>query len=49
MNPAFLVNVPWWKEPIAVQIENNQLYFRLFGHLLHRVISLDEITIAELD
>jgi len=34
MNPRFLVNIPWWKEPLAVQNHNNYIYLRYLQSLL---------------
>ena len=48
MNPAYLVRVPWWKEPIKVQIENSIYFLRNIQFPLDHLSPL-EITIAELD
>ena len=30
MNPAYLINRPWWKEPPKVEVENNCRYYKQF-------------------
>ena len=37
MDPRFLVNVPWWKEPILVQRENAVVYLRLLERLYNNL------------
>jgi hypothetical protein len=34
MNPQYLINTPWWKEPLAVQAENNLIYLERLQRLL---------------
>ena len=53
MNPQYLVNAPWWKEPLAVQQENTHShYYELpyFNHTLYLSIPIPfDPLIAELD
>ena len=34
MNPRFRVNIPWWREPLAVRNYNNYIYLRYLQSLL---------------
>ena len=34
MDPAYLINVPWWLEPLAVQITNNVIHLKFLQKLL---------------
>jgi hypothetical protein len=34
MDPAYLVNVPWWMEPLAVRITNNTIHLKFLQKLL---------------
>ena len=34
MDPSFLINNPWWKEPFAVMIENNLIYLQFIQNLI---------------
>ena len=47
MDPTFLINDPWWEEPLEVIIENNIVYLQYFQNLINN--SLNEELIAELD
>ena len=54
MNPNFLVNIPWWNEPLIVQQENNYIYLKQFQYLLTTLpldfeIPLPKVVITELD
>ncbi|CAG8759708.1 hypothetical protein GLOIN_2v1482001 [Rhizophagus irregularis DAOM 181602=DAOM 197198] len=35
MNPKFLINNQWWKEPQAVQLENNINYLKYIERLMN--------------
>ena len=48
MNPAYLVWIPWWKEPIKVQIENSIYFLQNIQFPLDHLSPL-EITITELN
>jgi len=37
MNPMFVINVPWWTEPILVQQENLRAYIRFFERTLNNL------------
>ena len=47
MDPGFLINNPWWNEPLAVRIENNVMYLQYLQNLIGN--SFNEELIAELD
>jgi hypothetical protein len=53
MIPEYLVNVPWWTEPLAVQYENNYFYLLRLQRLLEDTPlyyqNIDEDLIAPLD
>ena len=54
MDPAYIVNVPWWNEPVAVQIYNNyhhlRFLFRTILGLPFYAFNLSEsVEIADLD
>ena len=52
MDPAYLVNVPWWSEPLAVQITNNTIHLKFLQRLLLNLpFYLNDITpvIVDLD
>ena len=34
MDPRFLINTPWWREPAAVEILNNYHYLRFLYRLI---------------
>ena len=34
MNPEFLINLPWWVEPLLVQQQNNYVYLDFLQRLL---------------
>ena len=46
MDPTYLVNVPWWREPLAVQYENNRIYLLVLQKLIDEA---SEPFVAELD
>jgi hypothetical protein len=52
MNPAYLINHPWWNEPPVVQNENHFYYLKWLERLVNNLpifhVSL-EPTVAELD
>jgi hypothetical protein len=52
MNPEYLINTPWWKEPKQVEQENSVRYLRNFQRLYNNLpiqpVSLEPF-IAELD
>lgn len=48
MDPTYLINHPWWIEPLEVQIENHILYIQKLQQLLND-LTLSEALIAELD
>ena len=47
MDPSFLINSPWWKEPLVVQVENNIFYLQYLQNILNN--SYNDELIAELD
>ena len=47
MNPSFLIDSPWWNEPLAVQIENNIFYLQHLQNIVN--YSFNDELIAELD
>ena len=50
MNPTFLVNNPWWTEPLLVRLHNNYIYLRFLQRMLLGLpFYTSEPTIAELD
>ena len=55
MDPRFLVNIPWWMEPLAVITDNNLLYLELLQNEINKlqgpIPELDDNSsiIAELD
>ena len=54
MDPQFIKNKPWWKEPLAVQHHNNYVYLRYLQRLclglpFYEFSPSIGITIAELD
>jgi hypothetical protein len=51
MDPAYLINVPWWTKPLAIQVVNNYTHLRFFQRLLLDLpfYSNDTPVIADLD
>ena len=50
MDPTFLINTPWWTEPLLVRLKNNYVYLRFLQRmLLGFPFYTPEPTIAELD
>jgi hypothetical protein len=54
MDPAYIVNVPWWNEPVAVQIINNYHHFRfifrtILGLPFYAFDLSESVEIADLD
>ena len=42
MNPAFLINAPWWTEPPEIVAENNERYLKQFINLYFAQLIMED-------